>query len=204
MRLIGLLDSPYVRRVAISLALMELPFTHEFLSVFRNYDAFAAINPVVKAPTLVADDGTTLMESTLILAYLEDLAAPERRLTPTAQADRPRAQRVIGLALAASDKAVQLVYERDQRPPEARHQPWIDRVRGQMLAALGLLEGEMSDGGAWLFGPRPLQADVTAAVVWRFTQFALPGAADPDAYPGLAALSARAEALPEFRAAPPE
>ena len=81
MRLVGLLDSPYVRRVAISLRLMELPFTHEALSVFRNFDAFAAINPVVKAPSFVTDDGTVLMDSALILEHLERLVAPGRSHT---------------------------------------------------------------------------------------------------------------------------
>ncbi|WP_183929981.1 glutathione S-transferase N-terminal domain-containing protein [Sphingomonas sp. BK345] len=57
MRLIGTLDSPYVRHVAVSLAMMDLPVALEPLSVFRDLDAFAAINPVVKAPTLVLDDG---------------------------------------------------------------------------------------------------------------------------------------------------
>jgi glutathione S-transferase len=50
MRLVGMLDSPYVRRVAISLKFMGVPFSHEPLSVFRDYDTFGAINPVVKAP----------------------------------------------------------------------------------------------------------------------------------------------------------
>lgn len=58
MRLIGMLDSPYVRRVAVSLQLLGLPFRHESLSVFRAYEQFRAINPVVKAPTLVCADGT--------------------------------------------------------------------------------------------------------------------------------------------------
>ena len=53
MILVGMLDSPYVRRVAISLKLMGLPFEHRPLSVFRTYEQFRAINPVVKAPTLV-------------------------------------------------------------------------------------------------------------------------------------------------------
>ena len=62
MRLIGMLDSPYVRRVAVSLKLMKLPFELEQLSVFQNYPQFEAINPVVKAPTLVTDDGAVLMD----------------------------------------------------------------------------------------------------------------------------------------------
>jgi len=63
MRLIGMLDSPFVRCVAISLDVLGLPFTHESLSVFRHFDQIRDINPVVKAPTLVCDDGTVLMES---------------------------------------------------------------------------------------------------------------------------------------------
>ena len=62
-----MLDSPYVRRVAISLQLLGLPFEHRSVSVFRGFDEFSRINPVVKAPTLVCDDGGVLMDSTLIL-----------------------------------------------------------------------------------------------------------------------------------------
>lgn len=71
-----MLDSPYVRRVAISLRTMELPFSHEPLSVFGTYEAFSAINPVVKAPTFVTDDNIVLMDSTLIIEHLERLVAP--------------------------------------------------------------------------------------------------------------------------------
>lgn len=80
MRLIGMLDSPYVRRVAISLRFMGIPFAHEAISVFRQYDEFSAISPVVKAPTLVTDEGVTLTDSTLILDYAAGLAPADRRL----------------------------------------------------------------------------------------------------------------------------
>jgi glutathione S-transferase len=80
MRLIGMLDSPFVRRVAISMQTMGLRYEHENLSVFSTYSAFAAINPVVKAPTLVTDSGVVLMESSLILDYLERLVAAGKEL----------------------------------------------------------------------------------------------------------------------------
>jgi glutathione S-transferase len=204
MRLIGMMDSPYVRRVAASLRLMDLPFQREAVSVFRQYDTFAAINPAVKAPTLVTDDGVVLMDSTLILQYLEPLAAPERRLTPTSAADQARSLSLIGFALAACEKAVQIVYEQNLRPPERQHEPWLERVQGQMLAALGVLEAKAGFAGAWLFADRPLQADITLAVTWRFTQHAVADRVTPAAFPALAALSARAEALPAFAACPLE
>lgn len=86
------------------------------MSVFRHFDAFRAINPVVKAPTLVCDDGTVLMDSTLILDYAEALAG--RSLMPAALPARRQALRVVGLALAACEKAVQIVYECNLRPAE--------------------------------------------------------------------------------------
>jgi glutathione S-transferase len=43
---------------------------------------------VVKAPTLVCDDGEVLMDSSLILAYAERLAAPRASLVPKACARR--------------------------------------------------------------------------------------------------------------------
>jgi glutathione S-transferase len=204
MRLIGMLDSPYVRRVAVSLNFMGLPFTHEPVSVFRQYDIFAAINPVVKAPTLVIDDGTVLMDSTLILDYLERLAPAERRLTPAGLEAHARAQRIVGLALAACEKTVQIVYEFNLRPAEKQHQPWIDRVRGQLLSAYRLLEAEIGSGRIWLLGARPLQADISAAVAWRFTQSVLADIVGAAEHPALSTFSKRAEALPEFLSSPLE
>ncbi|PWB92862.1 glutathione S-transferase family protein [Methylosinus sporium] len=201
MRLIGMLDSPYVRRVAVSLRAYGLPFIHEPVSVFRDFDAFSQINPVVKAPTFVTDEGVALLDSTLILDYLERLVPAERRLTPERPEHFSRAQRIIGLALAANEKTVQLVYE-SLRPPEKRHDAWIARVDGQLRAAYHLLEKEVAEAKeSFLFGARPLQPDITTAVAWRFSRFALADRLDPADYPALGNFSLRAEALPEFIAA---
>jgi glutathione S-transferase len=202
MRLIGMMDSPYVRRVAVSMNFLRLSFTHEAVSVFRHYEQFAAINPVVKAPTLITADGTVLMESTLILEYLEALGLPAHRLTPSDRAAHARAQRIIGLALAACEKTVQLVYEFNLRPEDKRHQPWIDRVQSQLQTAYALLESECTPAGDWLLGERVLQADITAAVAWAFTQYALPERISPKQHPALVALARRVELLPEFSSAP--
>jgi glutathione S-transferase len=201
MQLIGMLDSPYVRRVAISLQLLGLPFEHRSLSVFRTFDQFRAINPVVKAPTLVCDDGTVLMDSTLILDYAEALAAP-KSLMPRALGERLAALRTVGLALAACEKSVQLVYERNLRPPEKQHEPWASRVLGQTLAAFDELEAELVRRGRPNAAQRIDAAGVATAVAWRFTERMLPGAIKDAAYPRLRSLSAWAEQLPEFVSAP--
>lgn len=196
MQLIGMLDSPFVRRVAISFDLQDIPFEHKALSVFRNYAEFAAINPTVKAPTLVLDDGSFLIDSTLMLEYGDALTG--RSLLPAAPAARARALRAIGPALAACEKTAQIVYEHNLRPAEKVHQPWLDRVQEQLFAALRLLEAEVDT-----FDVDTLdQAAVTAAVTWSFVRLMVPQIVAGDAFPRLAAWTARAEALPVFRRYP--
>ncbi|NVD72937.1 glutathione S-transferase [Duganella sp. BJB488] len=198
MKLIGMLDSPYVRRVAVTLQLMGVRFEHQSLSVFSTFDQFRQINPVVKAPTFLADDGTVLMDSTLIVQYAEALAMPSSRLTPSMPTELLRSLRVLGLALAACDKGVQLVYEGMVRP--TAHQPWAERVTVQLLAAFDALEAELR--------AHPLSvaaldhAGVMTAVTWHFMQQMLPQVVDASRYPLQAEFSRQAEALPAFRAAP--
>ena len=157
---------------------------------------------MVKAPTVVTDEGIVLMESSLILAYAHSLVPAARHLQPQEPALLARCLRLTGLALAACEKAVQIVYEHNLRPTEKQHAPWIERVTGQMHAAFGALEAEVAPGAQWIAGDRLLDADITAAVAWRFTRFVLPDAVLPRDFPRLAALSERAEALPVFRATP--
>ncbi|MDA7418934.1 glutathione S-transferase [Xenophilus arseniciresistens] len=204
MQLIGMLDSPYVRRTAISLELLGLPFASRPVSVFRQMEAFAAINPVIKAPTLVLEDGTVLMDSHLILLHAEARAGAARSLWPADPAQQPRALRLAGLALAACDKAVQAVYERELRPAEKQHAPWLSRVQAQMHAAWGELQAELQQAPApGAAGGQPIgQAGICMAVSWHFTQQLLPGMVSEEAFPLPAAFSAQAESLAAFRAWP--
>lgn len=198
MKLIGMLDSPYVRRVAISLDLYGVDFVHEPLSVFRSFDAFAQINPVVKAPTLVLDDGTVLMDSSLILDYLETLAPANKKLLAQQPAARARDLHILGLALAACEKSVQIVYEHNLRPAEKLHAPWLDRVSGQLLAAYSLLEKQLPDSEALT------QASITAAVAWSFSQFTVASVVKADAFPNLRRHAERLEQHPAFKKYPIE
>jgi glutathione S-transferase/catechol 2,3-dioxygenase-like lactoylglutathione lyase family enzyme len=202
LRLIGMLDSPYVRRVAISLRLLGIDFRHEPLSVFRTFAAFSAINPVVKAPTLVCDDGTVLMDSTLILEHAEAIAPGARTLVPGDADERRRALHVVGLALAACEKAVQIVYERNLRPPEKQHAAWVDRVTGQLRAACDGLEQALARRPLAVEAATIGQDGVSTAVAWRFVQEAVGGVVPVSSHPLLAAHSAAAESLAAFRAAP--
>lgn len=201
LQLVGMLDSPYVRRTAVSLQMLGLRFEHRPLSVFRHYDEFRKINPVVRVPTLVSEDGVVLSDSTLILDYAESLAHP-RSLMPTDPLARQQALHVLGLALAAGDKSVALFYERNLRPPQKQHEPWAGRIAEQVRAAYAALDQHFRQHPPKADGDALPQAALSTAVFWHFTQRALPGLVAPTDHPALAALSDLAEALPAFRAAP--
>jgi glutathione S-transferase len=202
MQLIGMLDSPYVRRVAIALIAARTPFTHRPISLFRHIDQFSKLNPLLKAPTLVTDDGVALMDSSVILDYLAGVDSGVAGLTPAGAQARLKALRATGLALTVMEKAVQRHYERMLRPAEKQHEPWVDRVMGQLTAGLGALDIELPRSG-WVGGELGL-ADITVACAFGFTEDILADVVELSPYPKLAAFCTRAEALPAFRAAPPE
>lgn len=200
MQLIGMLDSPFVRRTAVSLHTLGLAFQHRSLSVFRTYDRFRDVNPVVKAPTLVCDDGTVLMDSTLILDYAETLSAP-KSLLPRQMAERLAALRIVGLALAACEKTVQIVYERTLRPAEKQHEPWVERLTEQLRTAYRELESDFATGPQEKLATLGA-AQIASAVAWRFTHEKLPDILVPSDHPRLETLSSWAERQPAFLAWP--
>ena len=204
MKLVGMLDSPYVRRVAVCLDLLEVPFEHVALSVFSTFTQFQQINPVVKAPTLVCDDGGLLMDSALILQYVEDARGSPSPLWSRDAATRLLQFRAVAHASAACDKVVQLVYEMQLRPPEAQHEPWKKRVRGQLRAAFQALEA-MTPGISTGVDPAQLNhATIWSAIVWQCARSLLAGEIPAHLHPKLDRLSLQFETLPVFRRYPPE
>jgi glutathione S-transferase len=199
MILIGMFDSPFVRRVAISLKLLELPFEHRNWSVGTDQELIRQYNPLGRVPTLVLGDGEALADSFALLDHLDQVAGPSRALLPVAGRERREALQLMALASGAAEKAVSQVYERIFRPAEKQHQPWIDRCAVQMRGALRELDracAHRADG--WLVGDRITQADVTVVTAWTFIEGAL-GASAAE-YPALAAHATRCEALPAFSA----
>jgi len=121
---------------------------------------------------------------------------------PGAPFERQHTLHQIGLALAACEKSIQIVYERNLRPAEKLHEPWIARVTGQLLAAYRILETDLIARPLAVTRAAINQAGVSVAVAWQFTQQMLPEVVPGANYPALRELSAKAEALPEFIAAP--
>jgi glutathione S-transferase len=194
-------DSPFVRRVAISMNLLGIAFEHRNWSVGKDFELIRQFNPLGRVPTLVQPDGEALIESGGILDFLDECAGADRALLPRSGKDRREALRILALATGAAEKGVTQVYETAFRPPEKRHPPWLERCSAQMHAALAELNRlSQARPGEWLIGNRLTQADITAACVYTFLVDALAVNRVALGYPGLAAIAQRCEALPEFSA----
>ena len=200
MLLIGMFDSPFVRRVAVTLKLLGLEFEHANWSVGKDFERIREYNPLGRVPTLVLPSGEKLFESAAILDYLDELVGPERALLPAAGPERRQALNLIAMATGAADKGVLQLYEGVFRPESKRHQPWLDRLRLQMGSSLSAIDRYMGERGVaqWLVGKRMTQADVTAVCAFTFLNDSLRVASDVVMFHSLATLAARCEALPAF------
>jgi glutathione S-transferase len=198
MLLVGMLDSPYVRRAAITGTLLEVPFEHRSVSVFRHMEEFRAINPLIKAPTLVTDDGIAISESLLIIQHFEDVAG--RSLRPLEGVARRRDLALTGIGIVAADKAVSIEYER-KRPEAQRYAPWQERIVTQLHVALDLLDTAAKEGELTA-GPELLPSDIAAAIAWAFCRFVIPEFAPEERWPALAEQARACEALDVFKAWP--
>ncbi|MDF3020988.1 MAG: glutathione S-transferase [Steroidobacteraceae bacterium] len=170
MLLIGMFDSPFVRRVAVTLKLLDLKFEHANWSVGKDFERIREYNPLGRVPTLVLPNGEKLFESAAILDYLDELVGPERALLPVSGPERRLALNLIAMATGAADKGVLQLYEGVFRPESKRHQPWLDRLRLQMGSSLAAIDRYMGERGVaqWLVGKRMTQADITAVCAFTF------------------------------------
>lgn len=201
MILVGQYDSPYVRRVAITLHHYGMAFERNAMSVFGDAVAMAQINPLVRIPSLILDDGEVLIDSVAILDHLDEVVGAERALTPRSGPERRRVLQLMATATGSIDKAGAGVYERHFHAPAAVNEDWLARCLGQLRGGLAQLEKQLA--GEWFALDRFTQADVTAAALCGYLKLRVGDVDVAREFPRLAAHSERCEALPVFVRARP-
>jgi glutathione S-transferase len=204
MLLIGQFDSPYVRRVGITLRHYAIPFEHRPWAVFRDAEQIATLNPLRRVPTFVLDDGTVFVEALPCLEVIDEQHAEAPRpgaghlLLPRKGRERRDGLRLIGFASGVADKAVALIYERVVR--DQRSERWIERCRKQVTETLHMLERDFATRGSpFYLGERLSHADIAVDCALTLIRDGLPGWLDMAPYPGLADLQRRCEAMPIFQ-----
>ena len=200
MILIGQYDSPFVRRVAITLKTYGTAYQHKPWSTFGDADKIAKFNPLRRVPTLVLDDHTALTDSAAILTVIDAMAGTSRASLARGGEDGRELLRIAAFAAGVADKGVSLVYERVLR--EAALQLWVERCRLQIVETLDLLEAERQlRPTRYLFDDNLSHADVMLTTMWGFISQALAVEFEWDRWPALKAHAAACEALAPFQEA---
>jgi glutathione S-transferase len=196
--LIGQFDSPFARRVGITLSLYGIAFEHRPWSIMGDADRLAEVNPLIRVPTLILDNGDVLIETSSIIDYLDSLVPAEKRLLPQTNPERYRMLKTMSLATGISDMAVRLFYE--QRLHAAPSASYVTRITRQAEGALHALDKERAPSGSkYWFGETLSQADIAITSMWRHLSETHPTIAVSANYPALSAHAARMEELPVFQ-----
>ena len=201
MILVGQYDSPYVRRVAVTLHLYGMPFERNAISVFGDAQEMSKITPVVRIPSLVLDDGEVLVDSAAIIDHLDEMVGAEMALTPRSGKERRRVLQATSVATAAIDKAGAVVYERHFHEGPHLNANWEARCKTQLAGGLGWLESQLN--GEWLTGHKMTQADVTTACMVGYLKLRLPEALRDADFPELERHSVACEKMDAFVASRP-
>lgn len=125
-----------------------------------NLDYGARINPLRKIPALETDDGAILVDSRVIVAFLDEVAGGGR-LVPAEGAARWRTLSAAAIAEGIMDCAVAARYERAVRPAETQWAPWAEDQLGKVDAALDWFEARVGT----LEGAFDLKAATLAAAL---------------------------------------
>ena len=201
MILVGQFDSPFVRRVAVTLNHYHMPFTRNPLSVFRNVADMRQINPLVRVPVLILETGETLIDSSAIIDHLDEMAGPARAMTPAHGPERRKVMQSIVLAIGTAEKAVALFLERLFHSDKHINRDFEKRLTSQIDASLQSLESDC--GGPWYSDLHMTQADITIGCMIGYLKMRVPEAFPANKYPKLHALSLHCEAREEFVKARP-
>jgi glutathione S-transferase len=201
MILVGQFDSPFVRRVAVTLLHYHMPFTRQPLSIFRDAAEVQKINPLLRVPALVLEGGEVLVDSGAIIDHLDEMAGPARALTPRHGPERRRVLRAVAIACGTAEKVVQAFFEKLNHDPKARSASWEKRLASQIEHGLSWLEHEC--GSPWFIDAHLSQADVTAACMIMHLKLRLPEFFPATAYPKLHGMALHCETLEAFANARP-
>ena len=198
MILIGRLLSPFVRRTAVLLDMLDLDFELREISAVNDQETVRQYSPVGRVPALLTDRGT-LIDSTAIALTLLDRHDPLGRLWPRSGDPLAEALQYLALTNGALEKAIAAHYERTRRPEAFVHQPWVELCAGQSAGAVNALETRLDVSPSdFALGDQLTYADVVLATAMTFLSKLGATSFKPDQHPRLEALRARCEALPVF------
>lgn len=190
-------NSPYVRKCLAAAILRGIDGQVELWTVPTTSADLAAVNPLSKVPTLIADDGAVLYDSPVICEYLDSIGkAPA--LFPPAGPARWKALRQAALADGILD-ATQPRRRELALPLDEGRRDYIATQQAKVTRALAVLEAE-AEG----LGMLATIGEVTIACALGYLDFRFAHEPWRPGHPKLEAWYAKVAALPAMtRTTPP-
>ena len=202
MKLIGSLTSPYVRKVRVVLAEKKLDYQFELENVWAPDTAIQDLNPLGKVPSLIMEDGNVMIDSRVMVEYLDTLT-PVCKLLPPNGRDRADIKCWEALADGLLDAAVLVRLERTLRPPEQQSADWIARQMRKVTLSLASMAERLGES-PYCAGNHYSLADVCVGCTLGWLSFRFPEIAWRDDHPNLARLYDKLSERPSFKETVPQ
>ena len=146
MKLLSSSATPFGRKVevvAIEKGLIDgMEVVATSTSPTSPHEGLARVNPLIKIPTLILDDGRALYDSLVICDYFDTLRPP--RVIPESGTGRWDVLTVHALASGICDAAVSSRYEQALRPEPLRWPDWIKSQMKKIGSGLDWLDGNVT------------------------------------------------------------
>jgi glutathione S-transferase len=204
LKLVGQWDSPFVRRVVITMRLYNIEFETLAYSAYDDMEKVRSINRLITTPSLILDSGEVLIDSSAIIDYLDELHGRAQALTPAEGEARRKVLNIIAITMVGCEKICNLYRETELRQPHLQLHAIIQRFRLQIAECYQLLENHLL--GDWYVGDSMTQGDIAVAVLIGFADYfgeqlnCLP----PKSFIKLRRLAVRCEGTPAFMQTPLE
>jgi glutathione S-transferase len=187
MKLIGSLNSPYVRKVRIVMAEKRLDYQLEIEDVWAS-DHILESNPLGKVPCLVMEGGEAVFDSRVIVEYVDTLS-PVGRLIPERGRERAEVRTWEALGDGLMDAAILARLERHWagRSDAQRNEAWIDRQMKKIDASLAAMSKGLGDK-PFCSGVHFSLSDVAVGCALGYLDFRFPQIDWRSGHPNLAKL----------------
>jgi glutathione S-transferase len=181
--------SPFARKVriaAIELGLIDkIEFVPTTVAPAQANDDYSKITPLKKLPVLILDDGSVILDSYVIVEYLDELAGGGK-LIPASGPDRWKVKSDHSLLQGMLDSMLLCRYERMVRPQELHWKGWADDHWNRAWTGMAQFNGKPE------VLSRPLDiVQIALTCVLGYADFRYADCGWREAYPNLAAFHQR-------------
>ncbi len=181
--------SPFARKVrisAIELGLIDkIEFVPTTVAPATANDEYSKITPLKKLPVLILDDGSVILDSYVIVEYLDELAGGGK-LIPVSGPDRWKVKSDHSMLQGMLDSMLLCRYERMVRPQGLQWQGWSDDHWNRAWVGMARFNSKPE------VLSRPLDiVQISLACVLGYADFRYADCGWRKAYPNLAAFNER-------------